>query len=66
MENTQVCTQKGGGVYQEARKIQIPDLWHLAMYLKDSKNAGLREQADMVLECWHLAHAMKDHIVNER
>jgi hypothetical protein len=37
--------------------VQIPDLWHVAMYLKDS--------ADMILETWYLAHDLKKHIQEE-
>ena len=40
----------------EAASIHIPDLWHIAMALPE-------RHKDMVLQCWHAAHAMKDHII---
>tara|TARA_R110000751_G_C13407630_1_gene438548 strand:- start:148 stop:333 length:186 start_codon:yes stop_codon:yes gene_type:complete len=35
---------------------QIPDLWHLAMALKDW---GMEPASAAVLETWHLAHDLK-------
>lgn len=43
----------------EVDKIQIPDLWHTAMYLQDLKQY---HAAEMVLECWHLAHDLITNI----
>ncbi len=47
--------------------IYIPDLWHVATYLKEEarrSNANfdkmqLAEWADFILDTWHLAHDMK-------
>lgn len=33
----------------------VPDLWHVAMELKDQGNT---QASEMVLDCWHLAHDM--------
>jgi len=35
----------------------IPDLWHIAMNLKDEQNKKT------VIECWHIAHALKESLV---
>ena len=32
-------------------KIQIPDLWHIAMRAEG-------KEREMILECWHLCHDM--------
>lgn len=62
---------KGGTAEREVQilSLDVPDLWHLAMWLKDQKNtkgavnrpdyAWFQMQADMVLDCWSLAHDMK-------
>ena len=46
--------------------ITVPDLWHLAQALKDGNltrnKTILAKAAEEVLECWHLAHAMKKHL----
>ena len=39
--------------------VQIPDLWHVAMLLKDK---GLIHQSEQVLDAWHIAHDLKNHI----
>jgi len=52
--------------------LQIPDLWHLAMWLKDggrTKNRRPPEEkfkllSAMVLEVWHLSHHLKDAILS--
>ena len=55
--DTLVTLAKGGEGEQTLpiSQVEIPDLWHLAMTLPD------REQ-EMVLDCWHKAHALKRHI----
>jgi hypothetical protein len=42
----------------EAKRIEIPDLWHLAMRLEGQDRA-------MVLETWHLCHDLLKHIKGE-
>lgn len=56
-----ITLNKGGGGEKviDTRSLQVPDLWHVAMYLADE---GLQESSDKVLEAWHLAHDMKRHI----
>lgn len=39
--------------------IHVPDLWHTAMKLEDM---GDYAAAQEVLDAWHLAHAMKEHL----
>ena len=42
--------------------VQVPDMWHLAMWLKSPSRAQTLDQmsmehwGEMVLETWHLAH----------
>ena len=43
----------------EIDKIQVPDLWHVAMYVKDQ---GDTQWADQILDCWHLAHDLITNI----
>ena len=41
---------------------RIPDLWHVAQYLKgniDADDLGLSSIADQILEVWHMAHDLK-------
>ena len=44
-------------------QIDVPDLWHIAMYLKNEDVAGEGNYkaiwAEMVLDTWHLAHDMR-------
>jgi hypothetical protein len=59
---------KGGTAEREVdiASIDIPDLWHIATWLKEQKRAvdgvtitSLHQQADMILDCWHLSHDMR-------
>lgn len=34
--------------------VEIPDLWHVAIKLNT-------EEAEMILECWHLCHDLLAH-----
>jgi len=58
---TQITMHKGGTAEKTitVESTSIPDCWHAAMSLLD---AGLDKQSEMVLECWYLAHAFKNHI----
>lgn len=68
---TQVTLNKGG----TAEKVidlsghNIPDLWHIADFVEDEAvklgNKALKIQADKIRECWHLAHDLKRHILEE-
>jgi hypothetical protein len=66
-----------GGTGEHTVKVSelvIPDLWHVAMFFNDQaeKHANdhdspfacnrMKMFEQMVLECWHLAHAMKDQL----
>jgi hypothetical protein len=56
-QDTAVLT--GIGETQRAGEIQIPDLWHLAMWLS---NENMQAESDAVLETFHLAHALLRHV----
>ena len=58
---TQITLNKGGKAEQiiDSSQIDVPDLWHLALSLWD---AGNKIGSRAVLECWHLAHSLKQHI----
>tara|TARA_Y100000310_G_scaffold104459_1_gene102764 strand:- start:493 stop:729 length:237 start_codon:yes stop_codon:yes gene_type:complete len=43
-------------------QIQIPDLWHLVGWLR-RQNMGQR--AEEVLEAWHIAHDLQNHILHQ-
>lgn len=62
---TKVTLSKGGtgkGT-KSISKIIIPDLWHIAQGIRcGSLKAANPESADLILECWHLAHDFKRHI----
>lgn len=45
---------------RDINEIEIADLWHVAMFLKDEGKPTASEQ---VLQCWHDAHDMKNHII---
>jgi hypothetical protein len=48
--------------------VHIPDLWHIAMALKElsvkNGNTWMDFAADEVLEAWHIAHDLKDHVID--
>ena len=58
--NTTVVLAKGGTDERivEVREIVIPDLWHIANRLP-------ADERDAVLETWHLAHNLLDHLKDE-
>jgi hypothetical protein len=59
---------KGGSAEREEiiSQIQVPDLWHLYMALKDGQLTRSKkvqaELADVVYETWQLAHDMRKHL----
>jgi hypothetical protein len=66
---TNTITLHAGGTGEreiEVSAIEVPDLWHVAMHLQGKAetegNPQMKLYADMVLDCWHLAHDMKNHL----
>lgn len=75
--DTKVTFHKGGTAEKTVKvsDILIPDLWHIhrrlvgeALKISPATPAGCFErewrnqEAQAILECWHLAHGLKDHI----
>ena len=61
-----VQTQLDPPLFEEAADIYIPDLWGLAMWLKNSdaeSTDDLNALSDDVLKCWHLCHSLRQHII---
>ncbi len=58
-----ITLSKGGTKESQVEidQIQIPDLWHIGQ----SGNAINQRERKMILECWHLAHDLKRHIIEE-
>ena len=63
----EITLAKGGTSERtiDISRVEIPDLWHVAMHLKGSKDPVDVRRAEMILECWHLAHDLKRHIQEE-
>jgi hypothetical protein len=60
MSNTLTIHAGGTGERQiPINSITVPDLWHVATRLREADNT---QDAQLVMDCWHLAHAMKDHL----
>lgn len=64
MTNTSnsTITLNKGGIGEKEIKISalvIPDLWHVATRLREAEQIN---DAQLVIDCWYLAHAMKDHL----
>ena len=57
MTNKTITRNNGGTAEHtvEVSAITIPDLWHIAMRLDKSDR-------EAVLECWHIAHDLKQHL----
>ena len=75
---TKIQTQLAPQVFEEVEDIHIPDLWGLAMWLKDSdarrtndptpshnRDVWLKAYGEDVLKCWHLCHSLLDHIIRQ-
>ena len=71
-----VITQSKGGAAERQtpiNQVKIPDLWHIAMLLKDHEtdlslghnHLQGQSMSDAVLECWHTCHDLKRHIQEE-
>lgn len=58
---TTITRAKGGTGEREVEiaTLQVPDLWHVASFLKDK---GHTDASLAVLECWHLCHDLLRHI----
>lgn len=58
-----ITLSKGGTKEKtlNANDVQIPDLWHLARSVRQSHG---NDAEDAILECWHIAHDLKNHIIN--
>ena len=59
-------TQAKGGTAErqvDVATLQVPDLWHIAIALKQGKADNLTPAAgDVVLNCWSLCHDLLKHI----
>lgn len=68
-ETTLVTVHVDDGTQEQAGKISIPDCWHVMEWLKENEpdlQMGDGTSAwRMVLDCWHLAHSMRNHIINK-
>ena len=62
MEQITLCEGGTGEKEIAVKEIQIPDLWHIASWLK---NKGMEREAEMVLEVWGLAHDMKKALLEK-
>lgn len=65
---TEITLSKGGTAERKITmsQLQIPDLWGLTQNIRQNskiEQAGLC--ADKILECWHLAHDLKNHIESQ-
>lgn len=72
MSATTVVTRFPNGTNKHtvtAGEIEVPDLWHVAQRLdqlaKQHDDVGLKVAAQRALECWHLAHDLKKHIIDK-
>lgn len=44
-------------------EVDIPDLWHIAEALRSQGKVAYGSAcADLILNCWHIAGALKQHI----
>ena len=61
----------------EPGAISIPDLWHIAQEMKttgakvyvlerDSTDIVEKLAGDYILDCWHLAHALRRYIIDHQ
>ena len=55
-------------VKKEVENIDVPDLWHVAMAIREGRDFSTQGKdinislSEMILETWHLAHSLKAHI----
>ena len=66
MASDEVVTLFKGGTKETPlpiSEVDIPDLWYIAEALRKSgKVANGPGCADLILECWHIAGALRQHI----
>lgn len=66
MSNETIITLYAGGTEERnlpVSKITIPDLWHIAEAIRQhGRVADGPGCADLILECWQIAHGLKRHI----
>ena len=63
-----ITLNKGGSKEKTVpiESIHIPDLWHIAHIRElEGYSVGGVSVKDLILECWHLAHDLKNHIEQE-
>jgi hypothetical protein len=68
-KDTKVTLFKGGTreVTIPVSEVAIPDLWHITQALRDGSVSSLNSKqcenaCEMILDCWHIAGALKVHI----
>jgi len=52
-----IVIQQNPTVEKDIDEISIPDLWHIAMA------QGKGKSREMILECWHLCHNLKNKLL---
>jgi hypothetical protein len=73
---TTITINKGGAAEAQVEldTLQVPDLWHIANWVegeairrrrKGDIGNGLDNQAKAILDTWHLAHDLLNHIRNQ-
>ena len=65
MTDKTITLHKGGTGEKEIKvsAIHVPDLWPVVIRLRKAKQTG---DAQLVIDCWHLTHAMKDHLQQQK
>lgn len=79
--DTLVVMNKSTGETAKIQDIQIPDLWHIAMWLQDvggtrsedplvckvdgTLDLKLKSLGQQVLDTWRIAHALQAHIIRK-
>lgn len=54
----------------DVESIQVPDLWHIGLWLEENEPKDLHNHLDgqthsqAVLECWHLCHDLLENLIN--
>ena len=58
---TTITLNKGGTAERtiDSQAIDVPNLWYVATRLREAENI---KDAQLVMDCWHLAHDLKHHI----
>ncbi len=61
MEKITLCKGGAGEEIIKVKDIEIPDLWHIAMWLM---KRDMNRESDMVLKTWGLAHDLKNALLD--